>query len=226
MSNNTSDEENPDFSEDFPGNLLQRNSDSDMFNYQPEDISSSYQQPILIELPDIPRLQEPDLSHPLEKRETDVEADSGFEYILPEPDTEDLLMASLEPEDYSVDYDDDNEEDEEEDDGEGEEVYPEISNYDFEYEDTADPEQDDDILYYNPDIEPITVESVFNRRERLDVKKPGPFYSNSPNNFYLDKVSYLFVSSTQSSINVLLKYLFFCSASARRVGFRWRPWWR
>jgi len=182
------DEENPDFSEDFPGNLLQRNSDSDMFNYQPEDISSSYQQPILIELPDIPRLQEPDLSHPLEKRETDVEADSGFEYILPEPDTEDLLMASLEPEDYSVDYDDDNEEDEEDDDGEGEEVYPEISNYDFEYEDTADPEQDDDILYYNPDIEPITVESVFNRRERLDVKKPGPFYSNSPNNFYLDKL--------------------------------------
>ena len=109
-----------------------------------------------------------------------MEADSGFEYILPEPDTEDLLMASLDPEDFSVIYDDDEEE----------EVYPEISNYDFEYEDTDDPDQDDDILYYNPDIEPITVESVFNRRERLDVKKPGPFYSNSPNNFYLDKVRY------------------------------------
>merc|ERR1719232_101530 len=47
---------------------------------------------------------------------------------------------------------------------------------------------DDDILYYNPDNEPLEVESVFNRRERLDVKKPGPFYANSPNNFYLDKL--------------------------------------
>ena len=170
--NNVADEENLDLSEDFPPNLLPRN--SDMYNYQPEDFSS-YQQPIFIDLPDIPRLQGSDINHPLEKRE----ADSGFEYILPEPDTEDLLMASLDPEDYSVVYDNDEED---------EEIYPEISNYDFEYEDT-DQDQDDDILYYNPDIEPITVESVFNRRERLDVKKPGPFYSNSPNNFYLDKVS-------------------------------------
>ena len=175
---NAPDEENPDLSEDFPPNLLPR--DSDMYNYQPEDLSSyQYRQPIFIDLPHIPRLQESDINHPLEKREADVEDDSGFEYILPEPDTEDLLMATLEPEDYSVIYDDDDDE---------EEVYPEISNYDFEYEDTDDQNQDDDILYYNPDIEPITVESVFNRRERLDVKKPGPFYSNSPNNFYLDKV--------------------------------------
>jgi len=65
-----------------------------------------------------------------------------------------------------------------------------ISNYDFEYEDSAEDknEDDDDILYYNPDNEPLEVESVFNRRERLDVKKPGPFYANSPNNFYLDKL--------------------------------------
>ena len=66
-----------------------------------------------------------------------------------------------------------------------------ISNYDFEYDET-DQDQDDDILYYNSDIEPIAMETVFNRRERLDVKKPGPFYSNSPNNFYLDKVSLIF----------------------------------
>ena len=171
INKNAIDEENPDLSEDFPPNLLPRN--SDMYNFQPEDFSP-YQQPIFIDLPDIPRLPDSDINHPLEKRE----ADSGFEYILPEPDTEDLLMASLEPEDYSVVYDNDDEDDE---------IYPEISNYDFEYEDPAD--QDDDILYYNPDIEPITVQSVFNRRERLDVKKPGPFYSNSPNNFYLDKVS-------------------------------------
>lgn len=73
-------------------------------------------------------------------------------------------------------------------------IYPDdsandISNYDFEYEDNKEADnEDDDILYYNPEDEPIEVESVFNRRGRLDVKKPGPFYSNSPNNFYLDKL--------------------------------------
>ena len=30
---------------------------------------------------------------------------------------------------------------------------------------------------------------IFNRNERLDVKKPGPFFPNSANNFFLDKVS-------------------------------------
>jgi len=66
-----------------------------------------------------------------------------------------------------------------------------ISDYDFEYADSTEDKNindDDDILYYNPDNEPLEVESVFNRRERLDVKKPGPFYANSPNNFYLDKL--------------------------------------
>lgn len=63
-----------------------------------------------------------------------------------------------------------------------------ISNYDFDYEDSAAAKNDDDILYYNPDNEPIAVESVFDRRERLDVKKPGPFFTNSPNNFFLDKL--------------------------------------
>ena len=73
-------------------------------------------------------------------------------------------------------------------------IYPDglendISNYDFEYEDNKETDnEDDDILYYNPEDEPIEVESVFNRRGRLDVKKPGPFYTNSPNNFYLDKL--------------------------------------
>jgi len=64
-----------------------------------------------------------------------------------------------------------------------------ISNYDFDYEDSAaTKDDDDDVLYYNPDNEPIPVESVFDRRERLDVKKPGPFFTNSPNNFFLDKL--------------------------------------
>eukprot|EP00092_Neocalanus_flemingeri_P001929 GFUD01002060.1.p1 GENE.GFUD01002060.1~~GFUD01002060.1.p1 ORF type:complete len:1137 (+),score=239.27 GFUD01002060.1:203-3613(+) len=65
-----------------------------------------------------------------------------------------------------------------------------ISNYDFDYEDSSatKDDDDDDVLYYNPDNEPIPVESVFDRRERLDVKKPGPFFTNSPNNFFLDKL--------------------------------------
>lgn len=29
---------------------------------------------------------------------------------------------------------------------------------------------------------------LFNRNERLDVKKPGPFFKNSANNFFLDKL--------------------------------------
>jgi len=73
------------------------------------------------------------------------------------------------------------------------ELYPDdtardISNYDFDYEDSDAAKDDDDVLYYNPDDEPIPVESVFDRRERLDVKKPGPFFTNSPNNFFLDKL--------------------------------------
>merc|ERR1712130_971096 len=75
-----------------------------------------------------------------------------------------------------------------------------ISNYDFDYEDSsaAKDDDDDDILYYNNESgepmffnnknEPIPVESVFDRRERLDVKKPGPFFAHSPNNFFLDKL--------------------------------------
>jgi hypothetical protein len=71
------------------------------------------------------------------------------------------------------------------------EAKADISNYDFDYEDSTEPTDDDDILYYNTDpdpIDPISVESVFDRRERLDVKKPGPFFTNSPNNFFLDKL--------------------------------------
>merc|ERR1719460_1684852 len=75
-----------------------------------------------------------------------------------------------------------------------------ISNYDFDYEDSsaAKDDDDDDILYYNSESgepmffnnknKPIPVESVFDRRERLDVKKPGPFFAHSPNNFFLDKL--------------------------------------
>merc|ERR1740129_1486191 len=92
-------------------------------------------------------------------------------------------------------------EDEEDDEDESDsEDAKDISNYDFDYEDSsaAQDSDDDDILYYNGESgepmfynkknEPVPVESVFDRRERLDVKKPGPFFAHSPNNFFLDKL--------------------------------------
>lgn len=82
-------------------------------------------------------------------------------------------------------------EDEDEDDDESDsEDAKDISNYDFDYEDSsaAKDEDEDDILYYNGESgepmfynkknEPVPVESVFDRRERLDVKKPGPFFAH------------------------------------------------
>jgi len=58
--------------------------------------------------------------------------------------------------------------------------------YDFVYEEEAN--NDAEPLYYNMEDGPIPIETVFNRKERLDVKKPGPFFQNSPNSFFLDKL--------------------------------------
>lgn len=41
--------------------------------------------------------------------------------------------------------------------------------------------------------------SIFNRNERLDVKKPGPFYPNSANNFFLNKVCMFRVLSRKAT---------------------------
>ena len=66
--------------------------------------------------------------------------------------------------------------------------------YDFENNDPAaglqegDADDDGDSVYYSDDEARFPVETIFDRRERLDVKKPGPFYANSQNNFFLDKV--------------------------------------
>ncbi len=35
--------------------------------------------------------------------------------------------------------------------------------------------------------------ATFNRDERFDVKKPGPFFPNSENNFFLNKVNFVFI---------------------------------
>ena len=65
-----------------------------------------------------------------------------------------------------------------------------VSALDFDYYDSAAAEDDgDDAVYYSQETRTIPVETIFDRRERLDVKKPGPFYANSQNSFFLDKVS-------------------------------------
>lgn len=64
-----------------------------------------------------------------------------------------------------------------------------VSTMDFDYNDSAASQDgdNDDTVYYGLD-EPAAFETIFDRRERLDVKKPGPFFANSQNNFFLDKV--------------------------------------
>jgi len=70
---------------------------------------------------------------------------------------------------------------------------------DTENGDTEDSKEDKDVAYedvspaeesmaYYDDDQDSQMETVFDRRERLDVKKPGPFFKNSQNNFFLDKL--------------------------------------
>jgi hypothetical protein len=62
--------------------------------------------------------------------------------------------------------------------------------YDFDYNDSSASVagDGDDAVYYSLAETTAPAESLFDRRERLDVKKPGPFFTNSQNNFFLDKV--------------------------------------
>ncbi len=62
--------------------------------------------------------------------------------------------------------------------------------YDFDYNDSSASVagDGDDAVYYSLAETAPAAESLFDRRERLDVKKPGPFFTNSQNNFFLDKV--------------------------------------
>ena len=46
------------------------------------------------------------------------------------------------------------------------------------------------LTFIDPELIPEEDDVVFDRRERMDVKKPGPFFEASPNNFYLDKLTY------------------------------------
>merc|ERR1719481_2352671 len=72
------------------------------------------------------------------------------------------------------------------------------TNYDFYYPDSSegisDNDSEEDVIYYENDDDDTDetnaaqYDTIFDRRERLDVKKPGPFFSNSHNNFFLDKL--------------------------------------
>lgn len=60
---------------------------------------------------------------------------------------------------------------------------PRIDYFDYDYTDGQDEE-----TKFNDEED--RQESLFYRKNRMDVKKPGPFVEASPNNFYLDKMSY------------------------------------
>lgn len=45
-------------------------------------------------------------------------------------------------------------------------------------------------MFNEPDFIDIEEDEIFDRHGRMDVKKPGPFFEASPNNFYLDKLDY------------------------------------
>jgi len=52
---------------------------------------------------------------------------------------------------------------------------------------------------YDPELMTDEDDVVFDRRERMDVKKPGPFFEASPNNFYLDKLTYRYDDADNNS---------------------------
>merc|ERR1712051_149048 len=52
---------------------------------------------------------------------------------------------------------------------------------------------------YDPELIANEADAVFDRRERMDVKKPGPLFEASPNNFYLDKLTYRYDDNTNDN---------------------------
>ena len=55
------------------------------------------------------------------------------------------------------------------------------------------------IIITDPELIANEADAVFDRRERMDVKKPGPFFEASPNNFYLDKLTYRYDDNTNDN---------------------------
>lgn len=138
---------------------------------------------------DVPENYQNKPFHPVDRENLDNDYDdedsfvddSEQSYWKPNEDSSFLLPRTNQEDDDDVPSDNDESYKEDSDDDN-------VSNYDFDYADSsADPEEED-ILYYNPENDQIEMESVFDRRGRLDVKKPGPFFTNSPNNFFLDKL--------------------------------------
>ena len=67
----------------------------------------------------------------------------------------------------------------------------------FELENLADVTENDS----ENDNENALGSFTFNRKERLDVKKPGPFFPNSENNFFFKKVrKFLEIHDIESNI--------------------------
>lgn len=59
--------------------------------------------------------------------------------------------------------------------------------------DDEHPDEDGQVEMFGegqPDFIDVEDNEIFDRHGRMDVKKPGPFFEASPNNFYLDKLTY------------------------------------
>lgn len=63
---------------------------------------------------------------------------------------------------------------------------PQIDYIDYDYPTEEDLAENNEETFDDIDRQ----DSVFYRKNRMDVKKPGPFVESSPNNFYLDKLTY------------------------------------
>ena len=65
-------------------------------------------------------------------------------------------------------------------------IQPQIDFVDYDYPTEEDLAENNEETFDDIDRQ----DSVFYRKNRMDVKKPGPFVESSPNNFYLDKLTY------------------------------------
>jgi len=76
------------------------------------------------------------------------------------------------------------------------EVDPKIDYIDYDYLDDLNNQQNEETM------DDSETGDVFYRKNRMDVKKPGPFVEASPNNFYLDKLTYRYDTDDENDTKI------------------------
>ena len=77
-----------------------------------------------------------------------------------------------------------------------EELDPKIDFIDYDYLDDLNNGQIEET------VDDAETGDVFYRKNRMDVKKPGPFVEASPNNFYLDKLTYRYDTDDENDTKI------------------------